>query len=424
MSFAFQLLRGEVNYVDLMLIEAIKVFYPIHYEFIKSNPIYFTTPYRSNQFVAIKPTFEQKKEEIIQHLDNLSNNFNKKEKDNLKSLLTSLFPRLEEVFGNSFQYDGENDGYKQKRIGSPSYFNRYFSFTISEGELSDISFDALMAQSMDMSAEDLAQSFRTIIGDSSTQNFLHKMRSVEEDFDWGKSKLIAKSISLIGDIFPEKFSFFTFGYDSPDKQAAIFIYQLLKKHSKNPECFSLANELMNIAQPFEFAYEINNMLRTGKTEEEQLFNFTQYQELAKSLKNRALKEAEGLYIFEKFPSHTGYLFSTWHEYDKEGFTEYINGIINSNPEKVMPIIVAFVPLSRSSNHPLPFHSNLDKNQFLFITGLIDKEIIHNAILQVYNSELAKEEAKFDDFYVKQSEINILRQFEYWYKELSIMPEKQ
>jgi predicted KAP-like P-loop ATPase len=416
LSVCFPLLRGEVNYVDLMLIEALKIFYPVHYEFVKKNPIYFTTPYSSNQFVTVNPTFEEKKQDIKQQMENLSGNLNKKEKENVKSLLVSLFPRLEEVFGNIIRNNEENEWFKQKRVVSPNYFNRYFSLSVSEGELSDVRFDELMSQFSEMSVEELAHGFEKLISESTPENFLHKMRSLEEDFDWNKSKIIAKSISLLGSKFPKRLTFFRFDFDSPDKQAAIFIYQLLKSHQDNPECFSLANELMKFAQPFEFAYEINNILRTGKTEKEQIFNLSQYQELAMSLKDRAFQEAGEVPVFEKFPNHTGYIFGTWHEYDKNGFDNYIKDILSNSPEKVMPLLVSFVPLAVSSNHPLPYKTNLTKNQFLFIIGLIDKELIHDAIQQVYSSELIKEKVEFNEFDYNQSDINILRQFEHWYKE--------
>lgn len=40
-TLSLPLLKGEVNMLDLMLIEALKVFYPNHYNFVKTNPDYF-----------------------------------------------------------------------------------------------------------------------------------------------------------------------------------------------------------------------------------------------------------------------------------------------------------------------------------------------------------------------------------------------
>lgn len=42
LSFSLPLLEREVNLVDLMLIEALKIFYPKHYEFVKNNHPLFT----------------------------------------------------------------------------------------------------------------------------------------------------------------------------------------------------------------------------------------------------------------------------------------------------------------------------------------------------------------------------------------------
>jgi len=62
LSFSMPLLKGEVNMIDLMLIESLRIFYPNHYNFVKSNPDYFIGSYsdsydrRNNKVLPIFQT--------------------------------------------------------------------------------------------------------------------------------------------------------------------------------------------------------------------------------------------------------------------------------------------------------------------------------------------------------------------------------
>jgi predicted KAP-like P-loop ATPase len=140
LSFVLPLLKGEVNHVDLMLIEAIKVFYPNHYHFIKSSPDYFLSSYSSNY--NFSANVNAKRDELSEHLEKLSSDLTKRENDAIIKLLKGLFPNVSEAFHGTVQHDGITQEWeKNKRIVSTSYFQRYFSYSIIQGELSDVMFD-------------------------------------------------------------------------------------------------------------------------------------------------------------------------------------------------------------------------------------------------------------------------------------------
>src|SRR5690606_26928511 len=210
---------------------------------------------------------------LKEHLEVLGRDLTKKQRSCIQSLLEELFPRLNEVFHNYATYDGRltNDWFKQKRIVSPKYFNKYFSYAVIKGEISDMAFQNFLADVSTQSIEEVASSIKTLVEQSSPDNFLQKIRSIEEDFKWEEAVKIAKAISATSEIFPKRDGFsFGFGFETPNGQAAIFIYQLIKKHDNKEEQFSLASELMDEAKYFEFAYELNNWLRTGDTPEQKI----------------------------------------------------------------------------------------------------------------------------------------------------------
>ena len=155
LSFAIPLLKGEVNHVDLMLIEATKIFYPNHYSFIKTFPHYFTSSYSSHSPFGGQ-SVNDKKEELKKHLDDLGSDLTKNEKDAIFQLLKTLFPRLNETFHNTFQHEGHKEWLKEKRIVSTSYFKRYFSYAVIEGELSDVMFEGFMSSLETLEIKDIA----------------------------------------------------------------------------------------------------------------------------------------------------------------------------------------------------------------------------------------------------------------------------
>lgn len=130
--FSLPILRGEVNPVDLMLIEGVRVFCPSLYMAIRNNKSYFTGIFQQ----SIHNNNENEKEAIKKLIDlSLKNIENKKA---YLSLLQDMFPKLKAVYGNMYfsnQYYEEWN--KEQRICSADYFSRYFSYTILANDIAD-----------------------------------------------------------------------------------------------------------------------------------------------------------------------------------------------------------------------------------------------------------------------------------------------
>jgi len=418
LSFSFPLLKGEVNIVDLMLIEALKIFYPKHYEFVKNHSHYFLSSYNSDSYHTGYNRIETKKKELIESLVKLGDGLSKRENESVKSLLSELFPQLDEAFKNNVHNNGFLNWYKDQRIASPKYFNRYFSYSVIKGEISDVLFNDFISSINNCSDQDVIDGLKRIIDSSSMDNFLFKLRSKEDDFEWEASKKIALCFAYSGDIFKENTSVFSFGFDSPKSQAAIFIYQLIKKHENVSERFELAKELMIKATPFDFADEINYRLRSGKTSEEKIFSTIQYQELGKELVDRALLESKDIPIFVKFADNSYYVFEIWSEIDKKYCDEYVKNVIDLKPNLVLDLLRTFTPVIRSSSHPEPYKIDFNKERYEYFIKLFDKEYIYNQVTKLFKSEMDKEEVMFLDRSNNQTDINILRQFNHWFEKES------
>lgn len=414
LSFSLPLLDGEVNLADLMLIEAIKIFYPSHYEFVKNNSHYFLSSYSSDSFQN-NGDVESKKKELADHLKELGHELSKRENESIKSLLHELFPRLDEAFKNTFQHNGDVKWYKNKRIASPEYFNRYFSYTVLKGEVSDTSFDAFINSINELEESDILEKFKNLIELSSIDSLLYKLRTREEDFEWETSKKLALSIAILGSLLKENNSIFG-RYQGSKPQAAIFIYQLLKKHENQDESFELAKELLTTASPFEFAHEIIKWLSTNNSNEEKIFTEIQYRSLWKVFIDRALKESGETPIFYKFPDIAPRLFRNWKKINEKKFEDYTQKTLGLEKKNVLDLLLSFTPVMYSSSHPEPYKSNFTKDQFDFFSSLFDKDYIYRLIMQNYGDIINEQEAKFNDFENVQNGINVMRQFIYYYLE--------
>ncbi len=413
LSFAIPLLKGEVNLVDLMLIEAIKIFYPRHYNFIKNNPDYFITSYSTHSNYDSQG-IQIKKDELTEHLNKLASDLTKKEKDSILNLLKKLFPRLEEAFHNTYQHNGNIKWTKEKRIVSSSYFKRYFSYAVIDGELSDVVFEEFINSLDKMELKDIVLGIKDIITICSPDTFLHKARVFEEDLNWESTQNLSLSLAIMADTFPKSGSFLGFGMDSAQSQATYFIYNLLKTHENKEEVFEFSKILMSEAIDFNISYKINNLLRSGKTEDEKIFALEQYNELAKILRERVLKDSGDIPIFEKYPDNISYIFTTWKQENSDELENYLIKIFEKEPTKIKELLIATTPTAQSSNVPEPYKSNFTKEHYEFLTTIMKKEYIHNKIRECFNEELEMKKVEFFDFENNQTDINILRQFEHWF----------
>jgi len=82
--------------------------------------------------------------------------------------------------------------YQQRRIASGKYFNRYFSYVVQEGDISDVYFSKLLndlENSADEAADNVAELFKTI----EISDIIFKLRLWEDQLTAHQSK----SLSII-----------------------------------------------------------------------------------------------------------------------------------------------------------------------------------------------------------------------------------
>jgi len=146
LSFHFTLLKGEaafeVNPVDLIAIECLRIFEPNIYKEIARSKEIFT----KNDSARYGRSEESTTSLINGILDKASGN----KKEYVKEMLRQLFPTIEWAFGGT-HYSGEfgNTWLREMRVCHPSNFDKYFQFSIPSGELSNSDLQQMLSLTSD-----------------------------------------------------------------------------------------------------------------------------------------------------------------------------------------------------------------------------------------------------------------------------------
>ena len=136
--FALPMLENEVNIIDLMLIEGVRVFYPKIYNLIKDNAIVFL-----NSNLLLEEELKKSFGKINIEIEGLPF----QEQDSIRDLIAFLFPgsqRFSNTLYSSYPNYNQEVLSRKKRIASLHYFNRYFSYAVPAGDISDLEIDSLI----------------------------------------------------------------------------------------------------------------------------------------------------------------------------------------------------------------------------------------------------------------------------------------
>lgn len=122
--------EGEVNPIDFIALEAIRVFSPEVYRLIPSSADLLTGTYSYGT-----TTKERTKEKDI--FDDWLNKASDDHRIAVKNILLKIFPRFSSAYGGTlFSYDFLKDWRKNLRACSPDLFATYFRFTLSPDSIS------------------------------------------------------------------------------------------------------------------------------------------------------------------------------------------------------------------------------------------------------------------------------------------------
>lgn len=219
----------EVNPIDFIAIESIRVFCPEFYSFMES---------RNNLFTYIENRENNAKEEIEAALDKVDKSY----RSDLRSLLFVLFPQMSSIFGNmGYTEKSQSIWNKQLRVCATDYFDAYFTLIPGgdEEELSQYELDLILKQIKN--SEQFENSLLEYIRNKKIHRVLERLQDYTDDEDRISIKYAENIVQVlfnISDLLPnEPKGMWYLGGAGTDARRIIF--QILKRQQETTKNYEL-----------------------------------------------------------------------------------------------------------------------------------------------------------------------------------------
>ena len=246
LSVTYPAVKGEVNPVDFIAVESLRVFCPIVYDIIRKNPNAFAGRADTKSFLS--PTIDELKRLHNSWMAQLQD----EDKEPIKRLLVQLFPKLEAIWENNTYYGAQHESRwrRQLRVCSLEIFPLYFRLTLPEGELSNAEMKAILAKAFDAKAfgENLVELANQKRPDGTTQvrTFLEQLEDyTETEIPLDCIPSIVQALFDVGDQLlrpeDEPSGMFDFGNDI---RIGRIIHQLLRRLDESAR-FEVLKEVMS-----------------------------------------------------------------------------------------------------------------------------------------------------------------------------------
>jgi hypothetical protein len=261
LSFSLPLLNGEVNISNLMILEGVKIFYPGLYDFIRSNGQSFLE--RTDGDQSDFNSKKQKQDEIKKEISQATAMYDEKKQKVIIGMLEQLFPQLKSIYSNSGYPD---DIYvrwtKEKRICSTKYFDRYFSYSVQEGDIPDNYFENLVKDFEDDSIHKIVVRLNETIERYSAFDLIQKLRMQEGIFNEKQSYNLSLALVELGHTLPKDQDIY---FSSTYTQSAILITRLIGIQSKKNQ-LALLLKVFSMSKSLDYSMVIHNwlMIQEGK----------------------------------------------------------------------------------------------------------------------------------------------------------------
>jgi hypothetical protein len=384
LSFSIPLLQGEANISDVMIVEGLKIFYPELYDFMRSNSRVFLA--RTDTYGSYKQD-EDKRNEIRSELDNALRIYDAKRQKVVKEMLQELFPQLKHIYSN-YSYSSEyyHEFARAKRICTVGYFDRYFSYTVEEGDIPDKYFDQFLAGLETCDIEEVISELDGIALRYSPFEFMQKLRLNIPSLNEIQSKNLAKALAKTGDNMQTEEGFF---FTSAFAQSTIIIVMLIKRVME-PDCPELAKSLLEQSKTLEYAMELYYWLTTDEpyTENSAVVPTEHQEELRESLISTFIASLNDNNFFTILSDNNLWKLLLWWKQSKLNLAlnQFWNKKLGDrkNPDFAFGIVNTFTPTIVSSTLGVEgskvFKANLQLSTYEDIKAVVDPVLLNENLI--------------------------------------------
>lgn len=376
--------KGEVNPVDFIAIETIRVFLPEVYYIIKNNPDMFCGHFPDSYNISYSG--RQEVELLKQFHQNWISSLNYSEEvlKIIKELLKRLFPKLEAIFGIT-QYGStfESEWRKKCRICSKEIFPRFFIFSIPSDDLSRYELVSILnlLNNKEFFVNYLKKLTTQIRSDGTTKLsvFLDRMEDYIPEISQDDISVIIEVFFKIGDelIIPEDENkgLPNFGNDF---RITRIIWQLLQRYNDKNSKFNELKTAFENGQAISIMVKIIILLyelyqKTSNSEEKRILD-KEHLDVLQEITLEKIKNAaadNSLLYSPLFPL----VLNNWKENgNTDELNNWINQIVNSD-EKLPTFLANFL----QKKHSWTFSDRVTKINWIlnlnWLKSFIDLDLV-------------------------------------------------
>lgn len=382
--FAMPLLKGEVNPTELMLIEGIRVFYPKLYATIRDNPDVFLDGITDREYE------KRAKERLQEFVNSAIAAAGIADQDAFRRrLLERLFPRLQSIFGNTYwPANWETEWEREQRICSQTYFNRYFSYAIPPGDVSDILVAAVIreaASNNNVATDNLIEEFASR---NALTRLVQKLRRQEAQIPAEAIPSLTMTIARNGRLLPRERGMFAMG--GTRAQAAILIGQLVRRVTPAQSAEALAKEIVERAQPLPFAVECLRWMSTSgqQGDIDRVVSEDCQTAISKIVADRVADAAITCPPYIEFSEEAQTMLYVWNTFGQTGAVEkFLRARLDTHPNEMADFLGAFVPTGYEMESGVPHRSDLRRDGYDSISRLIDPAFLILRLRERYGPEI-------------------------------------
>jgi hypothetical protein len=373
LAFAFPLLRGEVNVVDLLLLESIRALYPGIYSRLRLSREFLTSaPGQSRSRTSDDAAAARDRLSLI--VGSLSAD----EQRALLDLLRALFPFLKAQLGEvSYGYDVVAEMDAIQSVGSPNYCDRYFQYSIPAHDVPDVEIGRLEAALTDANIARATELFESLLSLGGVRRLLERLRTNEHKRDVAAARCLLLLLGAYGASFPRTEGFLAV-FESPQGQAAILAANTLRR-IPDAERAERALALVREVQPTHFALELRRWFTSSGDERAKgnaLLSLDEERRLDEAAADRLRGEWRVKPFYMRPHDEAQPLLNHWAWLIGRPETESVlRHEFDKSPEHPAALVWAFVPTAYSLESGLSFRSELRRDSYESIARLIEPSVL-------------------------------------------------
>jgi hypothetical protein len=358
-SFSLPILKGEVNSVDFMLMEAMSIFYPDLYQFVAKHKDDLAGSVE-DELRSMFPADTQERNELKKVLieDALKSYGSIDEHSAALSLLCDLFPRIRTLFfsfnmifvRNGAEILSAAELTRRQHVAALTHFERYFAYSILNEDVSDREFDTFLTISSTSEQTKAAVDLLKRLGASLFfQKIGHRAQYLVEE----QAESLCDTVSIISKSFTPSSDGFFQSADSEVVEASGLLMRLLgRTHAE--ERFGKVLAIIDERASFDLAAQLrsdlmgyHNSLRKRVRydgDAEAMFSSAESERLASALAtallSRALREAGDRPLYQSHPAYScGLMFGVWRQAsNRPPVADYVLPFLEQNSEQIHQLL--------------------------------------------------------------------------------------